>query len=259
MKKINRKLADIGHHRVEYVTDGDGQPVVVLISGYGVDMDRAWPIYDAASKLSTVFAYNRVGYGASSKSNESQSGTNVVKYLRSVLKSVDLRSPYILIGHSIGAHYANLFARQFPAEVCGVILIDPTPLNQEELQREHPVSLVENIIDWIMNKLDAIVNSTRHSELASFNETLRQIEKSGPFPNIPLYVVCGGKRATAALTRINEKYIKHCQGLADISPQGQCIVAWKSGHYIQNDEPDIILTTINGIINQYNINKVCAR
>ncbi|MCP3805059.1 alpha/beta hydrolase [Allokutzneria sp. A3M-2-11 16] len=34
--------------------------------------------------------------------------------------------PYVLVGHSLGGLYARLYAKRFPSEVTGLVLLDPT-------------------------------------------------------------------------------------------------------------------------------------
>ncbi len=74
-----KQTAEIAGHKLEYVTAGTGSPVIVFLSGYGADLDTSWGrVYPGAEKISTVFAYNRFGYGASDKVGQPQTGEVIV-------------------------------------------------------------------------------------------------------------------------------------------------------------------------------------
>ena len=71
-----------------------------------------------------VYAYNRPGYCNSSSATTDRTSANVVNELRQSLRQQGLNPPYILIGHSMGGLYMQHFARQYPDEVKGLVLVD---------------------------------------------------------------------------------------------------------------------------------------
>lgn len=245
----DKQTADIGGHTLEYVMAGEGSPVIVFLSGYGADIDTSWSkVYPEAEKISTVFAYNRFGYGASDKLEQPQSGALIVNSLRDILREKGLMPPYVLVGHSLGGIYANLFARQYPHEVSGVILIDSSHPDQIEMMRSRQ-GLIRQAMTDVIWKIDSVFHRARHSEISSFNETASQIKKAGPFPDIPLVVITAGKEPPSWLIgaeaiRIHEINQK---SLVTLSPQAKQIIAEKSGHFVQNDEPEIVIQAIHDI------------
>ena len=48
----------------------------------------------------------------------------IVEELRAVLRFKGLRPPYVLVGHSLGGLYLQLFARSYPEEVKALVLVD---------------------------------------------------------------------------------------------------------------------------------------
>jgi pimeloyl-ACP methyl ester carboxylesterase len=81
-------------------------------------------VLEGASRDATVFAYNRPGYGNSEAAMTPRDGRTVVEELRRVLRHKGLMPPYVLVGHSLGGLYMQLFARAYPEEVKGLVLID---------------------------------------------------------------------------------------------------------------------------------------
>lgn len=71
-----------------------------------------------------LFAYNRPGYCKSSSAETARTSDNIVNELRHTLRQQGLNPPYILIGHSMGGLYMQHFARQYPDEVKGLVLVD---------------------------------------------------------------------------------------------------------------------------------------
>ncbi len=98
--------------------------VVVFESGLRGTLDRWDKVLDAVSPHASVFAYNRPGYAHSADTEAPRDGSTIVEQLRQVLKAKGLAPPYILVGHSLGGLYMQLFARRYPDEVAGVVLVD---------------------------------------------------------------------------------------------------------------------------------------
>lgn len=74
----------------------------------------------------TTFAYSRPGSGESDPVSTPRDGQGIIHELRSLLRSLDLPPPYVLVGHSLGGLYTRLFARRYPDDVRALILVDST-------------------------------------------------------------------------------------------------------------------------------------
>ena len=61
-------------------------------------------------------------------------------------------------------------------------------------------------------------------------------------PDVPLVIISSGDQPPDTLT-------KH-QQLARLSPQGRHIVASKSGHWIQFDEPDLVVSAVRDVVDR---------
>jgi pimeloyl-ACP methyl ester carboxylesterase len=47
--------------------------------------------------------------------------------LHALLTNAGLPGPYVLVGHSAGGMHTQVYAGQYPADVAGLVLVDPTP------------------------------------------------------------------------------------------------------------------------------------
>jgi pimeloyl-ACP methyl ester carboxylesterase len=116
----------IGGRRVESLTIRHPMSPLTLVfeAGSRATIDKWGKVLEGASRDATVFAYNRPGYGNSEAASTPRDGRTVVEELRQVLRQKGLKPPYVLVGHSLGGLYMQLFARAYPDEVKGLVLVD---------------------------------------------------------------------------------------------------------------------------------------
>lgn len=117
----------------------DRAPAVVLQSGLGdgrATWSTVWPQLTARYR---VFALDRPGYGDSPATAAPRDPCQVARELHAALQEAKVPPPYLLVGHSLGGLYQFVFARLYPDETAGMLLLDPThPEHGATLQRETP-------------------------------------------------------------------------------------------------------------------------
>ncbi|WCM94702.1 alpha/beta fold hydrolase [Acidovorax sp. NCPPB 2350] len=114
-------------------------PVVVLQSGLG-DGRSTWnTVWPALTARHRVFALDRPGYGDSPSTSAPRDPCQLARELHAALGEAHVPPPYLLVGHSLGGLYQVVFARLYPDETAGLLLLDPThPEHWATLQRETP-------------------------------------------------------------------------------------------------------------------------
>ena len=120
----------IDDQRIEYAQVDRGTAPVVFENGLGATMAGWEKVLADISKDSTTFVYDRPGNGNSAAAGSPRDGAHVVDELRTLLRSRGLQPPYVLVGHSLGGLYMQYFARRYPDEVAGLVLVDSTHPNQ---------------------------------------------------------------------------------------------------------------------------------
>ncbi|PZU50742.1 MAG: hypothetical protein DI568_03055 [Sphingomonas sp.] len=101
-------------------------PVVVLDSGWAAD-SRAWRrVLALLPDTVRACAVDRAGQGKSSAGPMPRDGAAVATDLHAALTAAKLPGPWLLVGHSLGGLNMRHFARLYPAEVAGLLLVDPT-------------------------------------------------------------------------------------------------------------------------------------
>ncbi len=116
--------------RLRYARRGDDGPAVVLIHGFGGDLDNWLFNIDALAQQSRVYAFDLPGHGQSTKSLEDASLDGLSDALGAFLDALELDSAH-LVGHSMGAAVAANFACTSPARVDSLSLIGAAGLGTE--------------------------------------------------------------------------------------------------------------------------------
>lgn len=120
------RIEDIGGRKVELLQIESPAPkaVVVFENGLRGTLSEWEKVVDGIAPDMTVFAYNRAGNGKSEGSPNPRDGQHIIEELRATLQHQGLKPPYVLVGHSLGGLYMQLYARAYPQEVKGVVLVD---------------------------------------------------------------------------------------------------------------------------------------
>ena len=146
-----------------------GTPAVGFEAGMGGGIELWGKVFPDVSLRSTAFAYSRDGLGNSADVGAARDGATVVEELRRVLKEKGVEPPYVLVGHSLGGLYMQWFARRYPNEVAGLVLVDST--HPEQMQGE---GAVEFWPSEAKKALDSLPKVTR-AEFDALNQTGNEV------------------------------------------------------------------------------------
>ena len=122
---------DVGGHRLHLNCVGTGSPTVVLESGLSETSPMWTRITSAVGRTTRVCAYDRAGQGWSDDAQTPlQDGVAIATDLHTLLDRAHEPGPYVLVGHSAGGVYAQVYAARYPAEVAGMVLLDSASPDQ---------------------------------------------------------------------------------------------------------------------------------
>ena len=122
------RLLSIGAHRLHVHSLGEGVPTVVLESGIAASSINWHPVQRQVAGFTRVCAYDRAGYAWSDRPRTQRTPEALVAELRALLRAAAAAPPYILVGHSFGGLIVRLYSTLHPAEVAGLVLVDPALL-----------------------------------------------------------------------------------------------------------------------------------
>jgi pimeloyl-ACP methyl ester carboxylesterase len=222
-------------HRVLKI--GDGTATAVFEAGLGDTLDVWRKVQSAvATQCARTLSYNRAGYPGSPASPTARDAQNIVNELRQELRSQGLTPPYILVGHSLGGLYMQYYARQYPQEVSGLVLVDSTHWDQlKRIQLSAPAVYAQIKLASLM-MVGPMRNEFRNSAAAG-----TQVHASSRPSNIPT-IVLSSSRAAPGETPAFRILMRRLQDdiAAEFAAQRHSFPL-ASGHYIQRDRPvDVI-------------------
>jgi pimeloyl-ACP methyl ester carboxylesterase len=248
--KINKYKTETSKGKLQYNISGNGKPNIVLINGGSGPIEGWMKIIPKISESSSVFSYNRFGVAGSDKPKESQDGLTIVRALREALTIVGFEPPFLLVGHSLGGLYANLYARLYPNEVVGIVFLEsshPKDLSLNEYQGR-----TVKVINKVFTMFDSLSSHKQFNEVNFVKETVNQIHQLDAFPEIPVYVITGGQENRMMPEEVRKKRLENQLELLLLSRNSKHIVAEKSGHFPQLSEPTVVIDTIRDCVKQIN-------
>jgi pimeloyl-ACP methyl ester carboxylesterase len=127
------RLVDIGGgRRLNLRCTGQGEPTVLLESGFGAD-SLAWAKSQPQIALQNrVCSYDRAGLGHSDAGPLPRDLQADVADLHALIDAADLETPLILVGHSYGSQIVRRFDELYPKQVAALVLVDPPEQNVGE-------------------------------------------------------------------------------------------------------------------------------
>jgi pimeloyl-ACP methyl ester carboxylesterase len=236
---------------LEYVVSGAGPATILLLNGAGVTLEGWCGLYPGIEEIGTVFAWNRFGVRGSDAPRLAQTGAVVIASLRELLVYAGLEPPYVLVAHSLGGLYANLFARLYPQEVAAVLFLEATHPKDQEVLKAHETQLTRALTK-VLSLPQWLFKANLHSEIESVGQIVEEVRAAGAFPGIPVAVVTGGSNPPKWLMSPNALQARraHQQELARLGAQGEQVIAARSGHFPQLSEPGLVLDILRRLVDR---------
>ncbi len=277
----NLDYATVNGFKVELVTYGmennkKGKPVIVFENGRGTDFEYWIPIVKEVSKTNATFAYNRPRIGGSDDDNQVPVVEHIGELLRQTLLEKGLSPPYILVGHSWGAAYIRYFASFHPDEIAGLIFVDPHDFMKVDGGGRLPyreIGITESQIDSLFDVYDKSADEymaqgpkfvvEEMKAQREFSKTGRELCNRNPLPDVPVHFIKAGgypKQAGEAPTIYDREKmfriqidinIKSYLKLINPLKYGKIFYVSNSGHYIPNDDPDVIISSLSLALKDY--------
>lgn len=239
----NAMTEQVDNRRVEFALSRNGDQAVVFENGLGGTMDWWAKVFPEISKNTTTFAYNRPGYGKSDPASSPRDGKHVVEELRLLLRSQGLNPPYVLVGHSLGGLYMQLFARRYPNEVSALVLVDST----------HPAQMKgagasENWPGWLRVAFGVVLSEVAKEELNAINVTGEDVLGLPTFTGKPV-IVLSASQPLEEKSELADDANEKRKDIARLYPGSKQI--WvDSGHGIPLEKPEAIISAIHEVLSQ---------
>ncbi|WP_169871400.1 alpha/beta fold hydrolase [Shouchella patagoniensis] len=222
-------------HGVEF----PGIPTIVFEAGLNDGAD-SWEkaIIEPLASFTQVVVYDRAGIGKSSKTERPRTSAEMASELHHTLKHLPVEPPYVFVGHSMGALTVRLYASLYEENTAGLVLIDGT---MEDYRERFLTSMSSSFQQAYRKQFTAECN---YEELGI---SMQQVKASRRKLRLPIAVLSAGKKAYYD-QKAQQLWHELQKETGEISDNSTFIVAKDSAHYIQKDEPELVVKAIKAIV-----------
>jgi pimeloyl-ACP methyl ester carboxylesterase len=236
---------------VQLVSKGTGPYTVIFESGFGRDLNVWRDVAPQVARSNRVITYSRAGHGRS----EARPGTPTVASrtdeLEQMIAAADLRPPFVLVGHSYGGFLIRSYAARHPAQIAGMVFVDPSDEHQNTELRKLDAAAVDNdarlLVQYMPPKFQP--------ELAQVQAILDSgnLPLAGPLPDVPVVVLTSVQRreqpqlfleTPAAVDVWRDLHARFFRGFR----RGSHVVTPDSGHNIHQEQPQLVVAAIAQVI-----------
>jgi hypothetical protein len=247
---------EINGKKLEYEISGDG-PLSVLFDAGALTGMAGWDaLWDGLPENVTAVRFSRLGEGKSEACEGQRTSTEHVEEVQALLLALKVKKPFVYVGHSLGGATARNYASVYPKNVLGILTVDPeNPRDIEiitEIEPEYGPDEIETIKrnDYKLSNgkwcfLDAI---WKKDSAKDFND----------IGDIPVTLIATTMQYENPQTIFNSDVGRKRWGeiqrdWVNTFPQGEFVATDKSGHYIQQSEPDLVLNELSKLIKRIQV------
>lgn len=264
---------------------GQGAPTVVLEAGGGNPAMLAFPVQDRVARFARVCSYDRAGLGWSDPAPDGRTFEDRARELHALLAAAGEPGPYVLAGESFGGLVARTFARLYPEEVAGLVLVDAAEEQfffgkldgfraQTRQVKAYAVAARLGLTRWAIVRRPEQVGLppgmsledrrrfaalfSRPAYMAALPQELEAYELAPPgrraaggFGTLgerPLAVIAHGRPFTGAQAWMEDGWRAGQARLATLSTDSELVIAEQSGHAIAQTQPDLVAEVIGRVV-----------
>jgi pimeloyl-ACP methyl ester carboxylesterase len=178
--------------------------------------------------------------------------SDYVRDAEELIKLLKIDSPIVYVSHSYGGKIAREFSARNPNKVSAMLFVDP--INPRDVE--------------IIKQLDPIGGKKSNEEL---KQTDIQMGKEngwclindiwdkkpslgyGDIKNIPITLIAGVKKFKKAKRLFDTDEARALWGKYQAEwvlhfPKGEAVMATKSGHFVQDDEPELVISELKKLL-----------
>jgi pimeloyl-ACP methyl ester carboxylesterase len=207
------RLVAIGGGRTLYLRcTGSAAPTVILESGTAEASEDWLAVQGPLSRVTRTCAYDRAGAGNSLPAPGVSAPLTDLGDLRKLAAAAKLPAPYVLVGASYGGLLAALYARTYPHDTAGLVMVDAIAQSPSQMS---------------LGAVPLVVITRGRSR------------DTGP------------PRPQAATLRAQRAWVTRQDLVASLSTDSVHVTALRSGYGIWPpvaDQPDVLLTAVRAVV-----------
>lgn len=232
------------HSLMTYRSKTDKDVTVIFESGMG-DGAGAWIKKDLVKQvvpLANVIIYDRGGYGKSGQGPTARNVAQLSQELDAIVKTLPSNQKVVLVGHSFGGMIIRDWAVKHPAQLKGLLFVDPSHENYTNPTQEQEDKM------YSLSKTLYGQNSGVAREARELRESAAYVATLGNLPDVPTIVITSMKVAPDKTQEDRQLWYNAHQQLGKGISNFKHIVTEKSGHSIHEDEPELVVEQLKALI-----------
>lgn len=270
-------LIDVGGGRKMYLEcRGAGSPTVVLVAGlkaFAGDWNSASgtapTVFSGVANVTRVCAYDRPGTPVGELPSRSDpvrqptTAADAVADLHALLGAAREPAPYVLVGHSYGGLIATLYARTYPRDAGGLVLVDALAEGLQEAETPEQWATQRVLMEGDIRESLALYPAL---ERIDPDRSFDQVRAAPPLSPLPLIVLSAdrpwGPQIPALIADgtlpadvpadfgyITDAAQKKAQDrLAALVPGARHITNTNSGHEVHKEQPRLVTDAIIEVV-----------
>jgi pimeloyl-ACP methyl ester carboxylesterase len=266
---------------------GTGSPTVIFESNGGTPGYRWLRLQREVAAFARACWYDRAGLGWSDPGPFPNHSESVAHDLHELLKAANIAPPYILVGHALGGFHVRVFRSFYPAEVAGLVLVDPMNEdmtihihNHNEMFRPTVISILGVVgavglprltrgnpgppkHGWTNEEWTTLVGlfRERKARLAAAQElpiwVNGELARAGNcYGDLPMVVLSAGiqdQEEDPKLDHDHQWKLQLHDRLARLSSRGMHRIVPNSGHDIPDEAPEAVVDAVRNMLQQIQV------
>jgi pimeloyl-ACP methyl ester carboxylesterase len=241
---LTLQKVDVGGHSLNLLIGGQGSPAVVFEGGFGAGIASWATVQKEVAAFARTVSYDRAGLGQSDSGPKPRSAKQIATELHTALEKAGLKPPYVLVGHSFGGIYVRVFAHMYPKEIAGLVLLDPSQESFNDWLKKNQPARLKDVQAQIAKAPEGV-----RAEDASTDASYEEARVAKVPPGILVTVLTATEDETMPADARRIWIEKHKEWLATV-PGAKHIVVEKTGHFIQAQQPQLVIDTIRQTLSQ---------